>query len=386
MADADPQIEVDGASPAPAPVMTAPALVAGPIARNAGPLERKRKRNWSKLAVMLSVPLLLAGGVGWYFYANAHYVSTDNAYVQQDKVSISAELTGRVVSVGVRENQHVNAGDLLFRIDAQPYRIAVQQAEAAIAAADVKVVGMETDLSTKGADIATARASLAYAQEQYNRENELMRRGFSTRARMDLMTQGMAAARGGLANAQGEATKARAALATSQIAPGVNPAVLAAQVQKQQAQYNLARTEVRAPVSGVVSKADRLLDGQMMMSGLPAVTIVVSDKSWIAANFKETDLDHMRVGQPAEIEIDAYPDMKLKGHVASIGGGTGSEFSVLPAQNANGNWVKVTQRVPVRIAIDTVPGRPLIAGLSTHVTIDTAGHSVSGRVAGRVTK
>ena len=369
MADRDPQIEVDGASPAPAPAMGA---------STDAPIAPKRKRNWGKLALMLSVPLLLAGGVGWYFYATAHYVSTDNAYVQQDKVSISAELSGRVVAVGVRENQHVNAGDLLFRIDAQPYKIAVQQAEAAIAAADVKVVGMETDLSTKGADIATAHASLAYAQEQYNREAELMRRGFSTRARMDLMTQGMAAARGSLANAQGEATKARAALATSQIAPGVNPAVLAAQVQKQQALYNLARTEVRAPVSGVVSKADRLLDGQMMMSGLPAVTIVVSDKSWIAANFKETDLDHMRVGQPAEIAVDAYPDMKLKGHVASIGGGTGSEFSVLPAQNANGNWVKVTQRVPVRIASDTTPGRPLIAGLSTHVTIDTAAQPASG--------
>ena len=363
MADRDPQIGLGGASPAPAPVMGSPA---------SAPTAPKRKRNWGRLAVMLSVPLLLAGGVGWYFYANAHYVSTDNAYVQQDKVSISAELTGRVVAVGVHENQPVKAGDLLFRIDPQPYQIAVQQAEAAIAAADVKVVGMETDLSTKGADISTARAGLAYSQEQYNREAELMRRGFSTRARMDAMTQGLAAARGGLANAEGAATKARAALATSQIAPGVNPAVLSAQVQKQQALYNLARTEVRAPVSGVISKADRLLDGQMMMSGLPAVTIVVSDKSWIAANFKETDLDHMRVGQPAEIEIDAYPDMKLKGHVASIGGGTGSEFSVLPAQNANGNWVKVTQRVPVRIAIDTKPGRPLIAGLSTHVTIDTA--------------
>jgi membrane fusion protein (multidrug efflux system) len=362
MADRDPQIEIDTASPAPAPAqMAAPATLA-----------EKPRRNWAKLAAMVSVPLLMGGGVAWYFYANAHYVSTDNAYISQDKVSISAELTGRVVAVGVRENQHVNAGDLLFRIDPQPYKIAVQQAEAAIAAADVKVVGMETDLSTKGADIATARASLAYAQEQYNREAELMRRGFSTRARMDALTQGMAAARGALANAEGEATKARAALATSQIAPGVNPAVLAAQVQKAQAQYNLSRTEVRAPVSGVVSKADRLLDGQMMMSGLPAVTIVVSDKSWIDANFKETDLDHMRVGQPAEIEVDAYPGMKLKGHVASIGGGTGSEFSVLPAQNATGNWVKVTQRVPVRIAIDTRPGRPLIAGLSTHVTIDTA--------------
>jgi membrane fusion protein (multidrug efflux system) len=340
----------------------------------------KPKRKWGKLVAMISVPLLLTGGVAWYFYANAHYVSTDNAYVQQDKVSISAELTGRIVAVGVHENQPVKAGDLLFKIDPEPYRIAVQQADAAIAAADVKVVGMETDLSTKGADIATARASLAYAKEQYDREAELMRRGFSTRARMDAMEQGLAAARGGLANAEGAATKARAALATSHIAPGVNPAVLAGQVSKQQALYNLSRTEVRAPVAGLVSKADRLLTGQMMVSGLPAVTIVVSDKSWIDANFKETDLDHMRVGQRAEISVDAYPDLKLKGHVASIGGGTGSEFSVLPAQNANGNWVKVTQRVPVRIAIDTKSDRPLIAGLSTHVTIDTAAQLSSGPV------
>ena len=109
----------------------------------------------------------------------------------------------------------------------------------------------------------------------------------------------------------------------------------------------------------------------MMMSGLPAVTIVASDKSWVEANFKETELAEMRVGQPATLTFDAYPDLEVKGHVASIGAGTGSEFSVLPAQNANGNWVKVTQRVPVRIAIDGRPSRPLLAGLSTHVTIDT---------------
>ena len=109
-----------------------------------------------------------------------------------------------------------------------------------------------------------------------------------------------------------------------------------------------------------------------MTQGLPAVSIVVSDASWVEANFKETDLKNMRVGQPAELTLDAYPDLKLKGHIASIGAGTGSEFSVLPAQNANGNWVKVTQRIPVRIAIDGKPSRPLIAGLSTHVRIDTA--------------
>ena len=337
-----------------------------------GPVEPSPKPNRLRLwAIMASVPLLLTGGAVWYYWANDHYVSTDNAYVQQEKVSVSAEVSGRIVAVGVRENQPVHKGDLLFRLDPEPYRIAMAQADATIAAAQVKVVGMQTDLSTKGADIASARASLTYAQENYSRESQLMRRGFTTRARMDAATEALAAARGELANAQGAQAMARAALATSPVAPGVDPAVLAGQVQKRRAAYDLSKTEARSPVSGVVSQADRLLVGQMMTQGLPAVSIVVSNRSWVEANFKETDLAKMRVGQPAELTFDAYPGLKLKGHVASIGAGTGSEFSVLPAQNANGNWVKVTQRVPVRIEIDGKPSRPLIAGLSTYVRIDT---------------
>jgi membrane fusion protein (multidrug efflux system) len=199
-----------------------------------------------------------------------------------------------------------------------------------------------------------------------------MTRGFTTRARLQAADKALADARAQLANAQAEAVKARAALATGAAAPGVNPGVLAGQAQKERAQLDLARTEVRAPVGGKVSSADRLQVGQMMNAGLPALTIVASDRSWVEANFKETDLAHMRVGQPAELTFDAYPDLHLKGHVASIGAGTGSEFSILPAQNANGNWVKVTQRVPVRIAIDAKAARPLIAGLSTHVAIDTS--------------
>ena len=337
-----------------------------------GPVEPSPKPNRLRLwAIMASVPLLLTGGAVWYYWANDHYVSTDNAYVQQEKVSVSAEVSGRIVAVGVRENQPVHKGDLLFRVDPEPYRIAMAQADATIAAAQVKVVGMQTDLSTKGADIASARASLTYAQENYSRESQLMRRGFTTRARMDAATEALAAARGELANAQGAQAMARAALATSPVAPGVDPAVLAGQVQKRRAAYDLSKTEARSPVSGVVSQADRLLVGQMMTQGLPAVSIVVSNRSWVEANFKETDLAKMRVGQPAELTFDAYPGLKLKGHVASIGAGTGSEFSVLPAQNANGNWVKVTQRVPVRIEIDGKPSRPLIAGLSTYVRVDT---------------
>jgi membrane fusion protein, multidrug efflux system len=331
-----------------------------------------RPRRWRKVALMVSVPMLLVVGAVSHYVANDHYVSTDNAYVRQDKVSVSAELSGRIVEVGVKENKPVKAGQLLFRIDPEPYRIAIAQADAAIAAAQVKVIGAETAYQTTGVDIASAREGVNFYTAEYRRQAELMQSGFTTRARLEAAEHALSDARAKLANAEGDAIKARAALATGSAAPGVNPAVLAGQVQKRQAAYNLSKTEAHAPVAGVVSQADRLHVGQMMTQGLPAVSIVVSDQSWVEANFKETDLKNMHVGQPAELTLDAYPDLKLKGHIASIGAGTGSEFSVLPAQNANGNWVKVTQRVPVRIAIDGKPARPLIAGLSTHVRIDTS--------------
>jgi membrane fusion protein (multidrug efflux system) len=326
---------------------------------------------WTRPLLFISLPLVLICGAIGYFIANDHYVSTDNAYVQQDKVSISAEVGGRIIDVAVHENDVVNAGDLLFRIDPAPYRIAIEQADAAIAAAQVRVSSLQTEYQTTGVDIESAREDVAFYEKEYQRQSALMQAGFTTRARLQAAEHALSDARSRVASAQANATKARAALATGSAAPGVNPAIKAGQAQREQALLNLARTEVRAPVSGVVSQADRLQPGQMMVQGLPGVTIVASNRSWIEANFKETDLAHMRVGQPAEITFDAYPELKVRGKVSSIGAGTGSEFSVLPAQNANGNWVKVTQRVPVRIAITDKPKRAMIAGLSAHVRIDT---------------
>jgi membrane fusion protein, multidrug efflux system len=336
------------------------------------PLVAKPKRKWARLMLMLSLPLILIVGGVAYYLANDHYVSTDNAYVQQDKVSVSAEVGGRITEVAVHENEQVKAGALLFRIDPAPFLIAVAQADATMAAAQVRMVGLETDYQTTGVDIASAREDVSFFEKEYRRQSELMQRGFTTRARLQAAEHSLSDARSKVADAQSKAMKARAAMATGAAVPGENPMVASARVQKQSALLNLSRTEVRAPIDGVISQADRLQVGQTMVTGLPAVSIVASNRSWVEANFKETDLNNMQIGQSAVIKFDAYPDMKVTGHVVSIGAGTGSEFSVLPAQNANGNWVKVTQRVPVRIAIDGKPGRLLIAGLSAHIRIDTS--------------
>jgi membrane fusion protein (multidrug efflux system) len=357
MADADPKIEK-----APETMAVAP-----PAAETAEP---RAKRSWLRPLLLFGVPLILVGVVGFFWLTSGRFASTDNAYVQQDKVSVSAEVAGRIVKVAVRENQRVKKGDLLFEIDPAPYRIAVAQADAAIANAQVELQTLKTSYAGTGADIEAARDRIAQAQEDYARQAELMKRGFTTRVNFQAAEHSVEQARAALQSAQADAAEARSKLATGAAVPGENPQIASARVQREQALLNLSRTKIYAPADGIVSQADRLQVGQQMMTGLPAVTIVTSDLSWVEANFKETDLNKMRVGQCAEISFDAYPGLKLKGHVWSIGAGTGSEFSVLPAQNANGNWVKVTQRVPVRLAIDEKSPRALIAGLSSDVEVD----------------
>ncbi|OYX49129.1 MAG: secretion protein HlyD [Sphingomonas sp. 32-66-10] len=352
MAEADPRIEtVTSADPAPV---------------------EKPRRKLLRPILMFGVPLVVIAAIALWWSLSGGTVSTDNAYVQQDKVSVASDVAGRIVEVAVKENQSVKAGDLLFRIDPEPYRIAVAQADAAIASAQVQVTTMQASYVGTGADIQAARDRIASAQQDYDRQKTLMDRGFTTRARFEQAQHAVEQARASYQSALAGAEEARAKLSSGSAVPGVNPAIAAARAQRAKALLDLERTARRAPVDGVISQADRLQVGQMMMSGLPAVTIVRSGGSWIEANFKETDLADMRVGQSAEVRFDAYPGLKLKGHVASIGSQTGSETSVLPAQNANGNWVKVTQRVPVRIAIDEKSQRQLIAGLSAEVTVDTS--------------
>ena len=348
---------------------------AAPAITSSAPQDEKTgqrpKRRWGKLALMLALPLaLLAGGL-FYWLSLQGTISTDNAYLQQDKVAVSAQVGGEIVEVFVKDGEQVEKGQLLFRIDPEPYRLQIAQANAAIASAQANVTALSNSSDLSGADISAARENISFAQANFARKDALYERGFLTKTEHDAAEHAVNQAREQLRQAQARAQAARAKLATGSAVPGENPQIAAAKAQREVAQLALSRTEVRAPSAGRVAQADRLQVGQQLVQGLPAVTLVSEGSSYVEANFEETDLYDMRVGQAAEVRFDAYPDLVLKGHVESIGAGTGSEFSVLPAQNATGNWVKVTQRVPVRIAIDGNSPRQLIAGLSAEVTVTT---------------
>jgi membrane fusion protein (multidrug efflux system) len=371
MAERDPQIDIETATPTDSP-LSGDVAGAGPPA-SPGAADEKAPNRLRRIALMALVPLLVVVGGLFYWHSLQGKVSTDNAYVQQDKVAVSAEVGGQIVSVAAREGQQVKAGDLLFTVDPEPYRIQIAQADAAIAGAQANATALANSSELSGADVSAAREDIGFAQATFERQRALWTRGFTTKAAYDAASHQVAQAREELRLAEAKGAEARAKLSTGAQVPGVLPAIAAAQAQRRAAELNLARTDVRAPMSGRITQADRLLKGQQLVSGLPVVTIVANSQSYVEANFKETELADMQIGQPAIIEFDAYPDLKLKAHVASIGAGTGSEFSVLPAQNATGNWVKVTQRVPVRIAIDQASPRQLIAGISSHVTVYTDG-------------
>jgi len=329
-------------------------------------LAAKAPNRWRRPVLMLIGPVLVAGVGLWFWLGSGDSVATDNAYVQQDKVSISSDINGRVAEVLVRESQSVKRGDVLIRIAPQPFQITLDQANASVAEARLQVAGLREGTIGKDADVTGKREAVAFARIDLKRQQDLLKDGFTTRARLQMAEHALSQAESDLAGAQSAAASARTAANVA----GTHPLILAALAQRDRAALDMARTTLRAPADGVASQTDKVQPGQMIIAGMPTLSLVISKRRYVEANFKETDLEKMRIGQPATIKLDAYPSQPLKGHVESIGAGTGSEFSVLPAQNATGNWVKVVQRVPVRIAIDSADV-PLIAGLSATVSVKT---------------
>jgi membrane fusion protein (multidrug efflux system) len=314
--------------------------------------------------LMFAVPLLLLIGGAAYWLTSGGSVSTDDAQVKQDIVSVSPQVNGQIVEALVRNGAQVKRGQLLFRIDPQPFRVALEQAEGQLSAAKLQTGMLRTQAAGTGADIVGQQANLAIKRNALGRQQALLKKGFTTRADYDDALNEVRTAEQQLADA-----RARSANASAAIAPGEQPSIAQAQAAVDKAKLDLSRTNVYAPMDGVIENADNLQVGQMAVTGLGMLSLVRSHAAWVEANFKEKDVGRMVPGQTAKVVVDAYPGVDCPAHVQSVGAGTGSEFSLLPAQNANGNWVKVTQRVPVRIAFECNTSKPMIAGLSVTATV-----------------
>jgi len=330
-------------------------------------VKRARKitgRNSMRTFMLLIVPALLLVGGAYYWLTSGASVSTDDAQVKQDIVSVSPQVNGQIVQVFVRNGARVKRGDILFRIDPQPYRVALEQAEAQLATAQLQTHVLRTQAEGTAGDITGAQANLAIKRNALGRQQALLKKGFTTRSDYEDALNEVRSAETQLSDA-----RARAANASAAVAPGDQPQIAQARAAVDKAKLDLSRTDIRAPMDGVIENADNLQIGQMAVVGVGMLSLVHSQTAWVEANFKEKDVGRMVPGQRATIEVDAYSGRKFDAHVQSIGAGTGSQFSLLPAQNANGNWVKVTQRVPVRIAFDGTPSQPMIAGLSVTSTV-----------------
>lgn len=324
-----------------------------------------------RVPLILGGPLLIGAGVGYFILTGGRSESTDNAYVQIAKAPVSSSVGGRVIEVLVKENQHIEMGQPLFRIDAQDFDVEAEQARAQLAQAELQIRSLRATYQRSLSAVTTARQTVSYAGKELTRQKALLDAGVVAQQAVDEAQHTFENARSALTTVEAESAAALANIDGDPESPiELQPSVMAAQARVKKAEINRGYTEVKALTSGVVTRVDQLQIGGYVN---PAQTVfwLMSGQPWIEANFKEDQLSKMVVGQPAEIQIDACSGQKLEGHVASFSPGTGAVFSALPAQNATGNWVKVTQRLPVQVAFDKPPpencGR---AGLSAHVKVD----------------
>lgn len=336
------------------------------------PAVAPKKRRSPRLVLMLALPLLLAVGGGYVWVTGGRYQETDNANLQQAVVTVAAQIAGRVVETNVVDNGMVKAGDVLFVVDPQPSKIALEQADAALAAARIAVEQLRANYSQAIAQQHMATNDVTYMQAEYDRQKDLSAKGISSRALLDEAQRNIAKAQDQEQAAQEAVTGALAALGgNADLKTDSHPSVMAAQAARDKAAYDLAQTTVRAPADGMISQAASFKLGELVGENTPLFSLVETDEAWIEANFKETQLTNMKPGQTAEVELDTYPGRPIKATVEAIGAGTGAEFSLLPAQNATGNWVKVTQRIPVRFKVDSTTDLALRTGMSADVTVDT---------------
>ncbi len=305
------------------------------------------------------------------WFNTGRYAGTEDAYVKADKVTISAQVAGPIAAVAVRENQRVRAGDELFLIDDRPYRIALAGADAELAAVATELDSIKASLRQKTEELRLAHTNRDFAAREFERQSELARKKLNSGAAVDEVKYKLDVALQQISVTEQARAQYLSRLSGNPELPLEQyPAYQAARAARDAAALDLEHTVVRAPFAGIASKTPQR--GQFVAAGSAVMSVVGADDVWIEANYMETDLAHVRVGQPATVEIDSYPGREWSGRVQSISQATGAEFSVLPPQNASGNWVKITQRIPLRIAIEPrADDPPLRAGMTATVAIDT---------------
>jgi len=330
------------------------------------------RRFFFRMLFLVIVPVCAIAAGAHYWVKSTRYVTTENAYVKAHLLSVSADLDGRAVKVHVRQNDFIRKGDPLFELDGEPFRIALAKAEAEQNSIRYDIDALRVELAEAHAELAEARAEVTYFRRVFARQKKLSARGVASRARFDEAERELIIARQRTRTVQQKINRVMAKLGGDEKLPlEKHPIYLEAQARVAAARLDLRRTVIASPANGTVGKIT-LQPGEYVEEGKPVIPIIQSDEQWIEANLKETQLTHVRTGQMVEVTIDAYPDEPHEARVISISPSTGAELAILPPQNASGNWVKVVQRVPVRIELaDREIIGKLRAGMTVSVTIDT---------------
>ena len=336
----------------------------------------RRQRRFLRFMVRLVLMVVLPGVaalVGAYFYVNSQrYVTSENAYVKADKVTIASEVAGKVLTVEVREHDRVEAGQLLFRLDDEPYRIALEDAAAERDRIRSVIESRRAAYHVKVAELNLARKDLDYFELTFKRNAKLAKQGNVSQARFDEAHRNVTNARQKVAILRSEIAEILTGLkGNPNLKAEEHPTFLQAQAAYDRRLLDLQHTQVYAPSSGRISKIE-LEPGEFVKVAEPLFAIISDQDVWVEANLKETQLTYVKLGQHVSVEIDAYPDVIWKASVQSISPATGAEFAILPPQNATGNWIKVVQRLPIHIVFEDPKGGPILrAGMSAVVEIDT---------------
>lgn len=330
-----------------------------------------RHNKYRRIALIGGPSVVLVIGIIVYL-VGGRYVSTDDAYIQAAQTQISANVSGQVAKICVRDNDKVDKGDILFKLDDLPFKFIVEETQAKLSEVQLKIIALKATYRKQQADLKAAKNTLAYQQREFERQKKLAAFDISSKTQLDQAKLELDNAYQQVTANEQQLANVRASLGDNpHIDVGKHPTVQQAQARLNQAELNLSYTVIKAPADGVVTKVEQLQVGDYISVGMPVFSLVSDEAIWVEANFKETELTYMQPGQAATITIDMYPEKKFIGSVTSISPGTGSSFSLLPPENATGNWVKVVQRIPVRISINQEKSLPLRSGSSVLVEVDT---------------